>query len=85
MRLPIWLTTVRQPIFETETRTYTPAEAVRLATAQAQAQVRAELGDAQVLTTATLVEQTENGYRVTYTVECIMDITAPREIGVLHE
>lgn len=85
VRLPIWLTTVWQPLCQTETRTYSSAQAVRLATAQAQAQVRAELGAAQVLATSTLVEQTEDGYRVTYTVECIMDITAPREIGVLHE
>lgn len=83
--LPIWKTECYAPVYAERLHTYTPAEAVRLATARAQAQVRAEMGDAEVLTTSTVVEETADGYRVIYTVECMMDIATPRQIGGVSE
>lgn len=85
IRLPIWQTVTYTVARREREQNYTPAEAVRHATVAAQAQVRAEMGDAQVLTTSTAVEQTAHGYAVTYTVECMMDITTPREIEGVTE
>jgi similar to stage IV sporulation protein len=81
IRLPIWQSVTYTVARRTQEQTHTPAEAVRLATSMAQARVREEMGDAQVLTASTVVTQTANGYAVTYTVECLMDIATSREIG----
>ncbi len=63
------------------THTYTQSETVRLATVRALEALRAEMGaDASVLSLRTETVQTENGYRVTCTAECVMNIAAVREM-----
>lgn len=78
--LPIRTCTTYQQVFGAETITRTDAEAVRLATERAMQALRAELGDAEVLTMRTETEQTETGWRVTCTATCRKNIALTAEI-----